>query len=265
MAVAERERSDVRAPRLERLDPNSLAVLLDVDGTLIEIAPTPMEVRVPPSLKHILAKLRDRLSGALCLVSGRPVAQLDELFYPLRVPIVGGHGAENRLSADGHVTHSGAGLDPELKRRLATIATLTPGLIAEEKSHSLALHYRLIPDQERAVREQIDRVVAELPQDLVEVLPGKAVFEVKPRAFNKGVAIRALMQHPPFAGRRPVFVGDDVTDESAFVVMPEFGGIAVSIGRLLPGADTCLSTPREVRHWLYELLQHGRPSDRWSA
>ena len=94
--------------------------------------------------------------------------------------------------------------------------------------------------------------------DTVEVLPGKSVFEVKPRTFNKGVAIRSLMECAPFRGRRPVFLGDDVTDESAFRVMPEFGGFGFSVGRTLPGAQGFFATPREVRHWLYGLLADAR-------
>ncbi|HEX2216039.1 MAG TPA: trehalose-phosphatase, partial [Xanthobacteraceae bacterium] len=183
--------------------------MLDVDGTLIEIAATPQEVHVPPSLKHTLSRLRDCLSGALCLVSGRPLADLDAMFAPLWVPIIAGHGAENRLTPDGLIARAKAApLDPALKRRLLTIATDTPGVLAENKEYSIALHYRLAPELERTVFDEITRVCAEWPVDAVEILPGKAVFEVKPRAFSKGSAVQALMQQKPFTGRRPVFIGD---------------------------------------------------------
>jgi trehalose 6-phosphate phosphatase len=105
------------------------------------------------------------------------------------------------------------------------------------------------------VADEIARICAHWPGDAIEVLPGKAVFEVKPRAFNKGVGVRALMQHPPFKGRRPIFIGDDVTDESAFGVLPEFDGRGYSVGRSLAGTHGYFATPREVRHWLYGLLQ----------
>ncbi|MCC7348599.1 MAG: trehalose-phosphatase [Variibacter sp.] len=242
----------------DRLDSQKIALLLDVDGTLIEIAATPQEVHVPPSLKHTLSRLRDQLGGALCLVSGRPIADLDGLFAPLRVPIVGGHGAENRLTADGSITHARAApLDPDLKRRLLTIAADTPGIIAENKEYSLALHYRLVPEQEKFVRAEIARVCAACPPGAVEVLPGKSVFEVKPRAFNKGTAVQALMRKAPFKGRVPIFIGDDVTDESVFAVLPHLGGRGYSVGRELNGAVDYFGTPREVRHWLYELLRSG--------
>lgn len=237
-------------------DSDRIAVLLDVDGTLIEIAPTPQEVRVPPALKHTLSRLRDRLSGALCLVSGRPLSDLDHLFEPLRIPSVGGHGAENRLGSAPKIVRSDTPpIDPQLKRRLVGIAEETPGLIAEEKTYSLALHYRLVPESERAVRERIERICADWPTDAIEVLPGKAVFEIKPRAFNKGVAVQALMQQAPFKGRRPIFIGDDVTDESVFAVLPDYGGLGFSVGRELAGTHGYFATPREVRHWLYDLLQ----------
>ncbi|HET9904588.1 MAG TPA: trehalose-phosphatase [Xanthobacteraceae bacterium] len=241
---------------VNRFDPQTIAILLDVDGTLIEIAPTPQEVRVPPVLKHTLSRLRDRLSGALCLISGRPLSDLDRLFDPLRLPCVGGHGAENRLDIHGDIVRSATPpLDPILKRRLIGIADDTPGIIAEEKAYSVALHYRLVPESERSVRERIARICADWPADEIEILPGKSVFEIKPRGFNKGVAVVELMQRAPFRERRPIFVGDDVTDESVFAVLPKFGGLGFSVGRELPGAHGYFATPREVRHWLYDLMQ----------
>ena len=244
--------------RLDALDLGAFAILLDVDGTLIEIAATPQEVHVPPSLKHTLSRLRDRLSGALCLVSGRPLRDLDLMFAPLRVPCVGGHGAENRLTPDGLIARAKAApLDPELKRLLLAIAAETPGILAENKEYSIALHYRLAPELERTVFDEITRICSAWPMEMVEILPGKSVFEVKPRAFNKGVAVLALMQHAPFAGRRPIFVGDDVTDESVFAVLPKFGGLGFSVGRELKGTQGYFATPREVRHWLYALMQNG--------
>lgn len=245
--------------RLDSLDLDAFAILLDVDGTLIELAATPQEVHVPPSLKHTLARLRDGLSGALCLVSGRPLRDLDVMFAPLRVPCVGGHGAENRLTPDGLIARAKASpLDAELKRQLLAIATETPGILAENKEYSIALHYRLVPELERTVFNEITRICSAWPVETVEILPGKSVFEVKPRAFNKGIAVLALMQHPPFIGRRPIFIGDDVTDESVFAVMPKFDGLGFSVGRELRGTHGYFATPREVRHWLYALLQNGR-------
>jgi trehalose 6-phosphate phosphatase len=242
----------------DKLDVNSLAVLLDFDGTLVELKPTPQEVRVPPSLKHTLSRLRDRLDGALCLVSGRPLADLDVFLDPLRLAIVGGHGAENRLTPNGLISRAKVEpLDPELRRRLLAIATGTEGILVENKEYSVALHYRLVPELERAIFDDIVRICSAWPVDTIEVLPGKSVFEVKPSAFNKGVAVRELMQHEPFAGRRPVFIGDDVTDETVFAVLPDYDGLGFSVGRELKGTQGMFATPREVRHWLYELMRNG--------
>jgi trehalose 6-phosphate phosphatase len=260
--LAERRSGEPKAARIDKLDLQTTAILLDVDGTLIEIAETPQEVHVPPTLKHTLSRLRDRLSGALCLVSGRPLADLDAMFDPLRVPIVGGHGAENRLTANGEIKCAEAKpLDVSLRRKLLAIATDTPGIIAENKGYSVALHYRLAPELERTLFTHITRLCAQQPIDSVEILPGKSVFEVKPRAFNKGLAVEALMQVAPFAGRRPIFIGDDVTDESVFAVLPQFDGLGFSVGRELDGVQGMFATPREVRHWLYELMMQGRRRD----
>ena len=239
-------------------DVATIAVLLDVDGTLIELAPTPQEVRVPGSLKHVLSRLRDCLGGALALVSGRPLADLDNLFEPLRLAMVGGHGAENRMTAGGPVDRlRAAPMDSELRRRLQAIAAATPGVLAEDKGYSMALHYRLAPQAERFVREEIGRACAAVPHVPIEILPGKSMYEVKPPAFNKGMAVRELMRQEPFKGRRPIFIGDDVTDESVFAVVPEFDGLAYSVGRKFPNTHGYFATPREVRHWLYGFIQPG--------
>ena len=243
-------------PVLDRLDVENCAILLDFDGTLVEIAATPQDVRVPPTLKHTLSRLRDQLSGAVALVSGRPIADLDGFFAPLQLPCVGGHGAETRLGPTSEIWRSTAPpLDPMLKRRLIDIATDTPGIIAEEKTYSVALHYRLAPQAEKSVRARIEQACADYPSGSIEVLPGKAVFEIKPSGFNKGVAVQALMKLAPFRGRRPVFLGDDVTDESVFSVLGEYGGLGFSVGRELANTQGMFATPREVRQWLYDLMQ----------
>lgn len=254
MSALEQHEIGARPAPVRAFDPDRAALLLDFDGTLVEIAAAPQDVRVPASLKHTLAKLRDRLGGALCLVSGRPVEDLDAFLDPLRLAIVGGHGAEVRLTPGGETINAPVDLDPVLRHRLLAVATDTPGVLAEEKRHSLALHYRLVPEQEEQVKAAIDRICADWPAGTVEVLPGKAVFEVKPCVFDKGVAIRNLMRHAPFRHRRPIFIGDDVTDESALAVLPDFNGIGLSVGRKLKGAIGAFATPREVRHWLYGLL-----------
>jgi trehalose 6-phosphate phosphatase len=239
---------------LTSLDPQKIAILLDIDGTLLDIAPTPHSVHVPSSLRKTLQQLQQLGGGALALVSGRTLADIDLLFAPAQFTTIGGHGAEMRLMYNGTTHHRGATtLDPTLRSRLAEIVKLGNGIILEDKGYSVAIHYRLAPDKERAVYDAVEAIKADLPS--LDVLSGKAVVEIKNLCFDKGTAIRDLMQHPPFAGRQPVFVGDDKTDEAAFKVLPEFNGIAISVGRMVPGVATRFEAPSDVRRWLEDLCK----------
>lgn len=242
---------------MNAVDLHKVAILLDVDGTLLDIAPTPSGVRVPPKLRDTLSALWQRSGGAVALVSGRRLAEIDRIFAPLRLPAIGGHGAEMRFSARGHpVRNETAALDPRVKRRFEPFAD--HGVLIEDKGYALALHYRHAPDQEAPLRRAIEEIRAEIKSGVLEVLPGKAVIEIKPAQFNKGTAVRELMKHPPFVGRRPIFVGDDFTDEAAFAVLPHFGGIGISVGRTAPGVSHVFPTPHDVRHWLGRVVDgHG--------
>lgn len=241
-----------REPAL-RLDQS--AILLDIDGTLLDLAPTPREVWVPPDLSTTLNRLLARTSGALALVSGRSLNDIDLIFAPEQFPAVGGHGAEMRISADSEAvaTHAPP-MDKELKRRLAAIAKLSPGILLEDKGYSLALHYRLAPHAEKAIYAAVSLIRADLPNAPIEVLPGKCVCEIKHSGFNKATGVVELMTHEPFRGRRPIFIGDDVTDEAVFGIMPDLGGLAFSVGRRAKGVADHFDEPRDVRNWLAHLL-----------
>jgi len=231
------------------------AILLDIDGTLLDLAPTPREVWVPPGLTTTLRTLHQRTAGALALVSGRSINDIDLIFAPDIFPAIGGHGAEMRVSADAEAEMTRAPpIDKELKRRLATIAKLSPGILLEDKGYSLALHYRLAPHAENAIYEAVSLIRADLPNAPIEVLPGKCVCEIKQAGFDKASGVRELMSRAPFSGRRPIFVGDDVTDESVFATMPELGGIAFSVGRRAQGVAGHFDKPRDVRAWLARLI-----------
>jgi trehalose 6-phosphate phosphatase len=234
------------------------AFLLDIDGTLLDLAPTPREVWVPPGLGETLSHLRARISGALALVSGRSLNDIDLIFAPEVFPAVGGHGAEMRISIDSEAvaTHAPP-MDMELKRRLAAIAKLSPGILLEDKGYSLALHYRLAPQAEKAIYEAVSLIRSEMPKAPIEVLPGKCVCEIKQCGFDKATGVRELMTHKPFRGRYPIFIGDDVTDESVFAVIPQLGGLAFSVGRRLPGLAGHFDEPRDVRAWLARLIDGG--------
>ncbi len=239
---------------VDAIDLHLSAILLDVDGTLLDFAPTPLDVIIPPELTAALGVLRERTGGALAFVSGRTLAELDLFFAPLKLTAIAGHGAELRLN-DGTVRRAKKFLDPELTRRLALIAEDKPGVLIEDKGYSFALHYRQAPEHGHAVREQVNAVCAAFPNAAIEILPGKSVVEVKQPSFNKGTAVRELMQHAPFATRKPIFIGDDVTDEAAFEVLPEFGGIGFSVGRELQGLAGVFDTPSDVRRWIVDMAR----------
>src|SRR3954467_4909916 len=232
------------------------AILLDIDGTLLDLAPTPREVWVPPGLARTLNRLLARTDGALALVSGRSLNDIDLIFAPEQFPAVGGHGAEMRIAIDSDAvaTHAPP-MDKELKRRLAAIAKLSPGILLEDKGYSLALHYRLAPHAEKAIYAAVSLIRADLPNAPIEVLPGKCVCEIKHSGFNKASGVLELMNHEPFKGRRPVFIGDDVTDESVFAIMPDLRGLAFSVGRRAKGVTSHFDEPRDVREWLALLVE----------
>src|SRR5438477_8073301 len=229
------------------------AILLDIDGTLLDLMPTPREVWVPPGLSKTLNRLLQRTSGALALVSGRSLNDIDLIFAPEEFPAVGGHGAEMRVTADAVATHAPP-MEKELKRRLAAIAKLSPGILLEDKGYSLALHYRLAPHAEKAIYEAVSLIRADLPNAPIEVMPGKCVCEIKHSGFNKALGVRELMAHEPSRGRRPLFIGDDVTDASVFAIMPDLGGLAFSVGRRAKGVVSHFDEPRDVREWLARLV-----------
>ncbi|MGE5157793.1 MAG: trehalose-phosphatase [Gemmatimonas sp.] len=238
---------------------NETAILLDIDGTLLDLMPTPREVWVPPGLAKTLNGLMQRTTGALALVSGRSLNDIDLIFAPDQFPAVGGHGAEMRLGIESEAVAAQAPpMDKELKRRLAAIARLSPGILLEDKGYSLALHYRLAPHAERAIYEAISLIRADLPEAPIEVLPGKCVFEIKHAGFTKANGVRELMQHAPFKGRKPLFIGDDVTDESVFAIMPDMNGLAFSVGHRAKGVDGYFDTPNDVREFLAHLLLEER-------
>jgi trehalose 6-phosphate phosphatase len=246
----------------ESIDLERFAILLDIDGTLLDIAPTPREVWVPPTLRQTLAGLWERCGGALALISGRSLNDIDLIFAPLQLPAIGGHGAEFRpVAGDDPLPGRIAALDSAIKRQFAEIAEIGPGILIEDKGYSLALHYRLAPDKGPAVRHAVATLCARLPPGLVEVLPGKAVIEIKQQGFTKASAVTELMRVPPFAGRRPIFIGDDTTDEPVFLVLPEFDGIGFSVGRRVEGTSGCFDHPADVREWLARILRTHAAAD----
>lgn len=236
------------------------ALLLDIDGTLLDFAPTPREVWVPPELATSLSRLSHLTSGALAMVSGRSLNDIDLIFAPQQFPAVGGHGAELRLTPEGEqVAAAAPPLDKELKRRLAAISRLSPGILLEDKGYSLALHYRLAPHMGDDIFRAVAAIQADMPEAPIEVMPGKSVCEIKHSGFTKATGVIQLMNHAPFKGRRPVFIGDDVTDETVFAIMPHMNGNAFSVGYFAQGVDGYFDTPTDVRNWLMRLAEKHAP------
>lgn len=225
------------------------ALFLDVDGTLLEFADTPAGVEVPAGLVEVLEALQRRLGGALALVSGRRLAQLDALFAPLRLPAAGLHGLERR-HADNHV-------DPPtpptllsiLQRKAELVAMQYPGALVEDKASTLALHWRGNPGAEQPLRELADAALPWLHDYRLQ--SGDGVVELRPVGTDKGDAIAALLDEAPFAGRVPVFAGDDLTDEHGFEVVDQHRGLAILVGDRAPSrARHRLADPAAVLAWL---------------
>jgi trehalose 6-phosphate phosphatase len=226
------------------------ALFLDVDGTLLEIAATPEDVFVPARTIDMLAKLRARLNGALALVSGRTIADLDRLFDPLRLPTAGAHGAERR-TASGQILRSGEEVPLDSARDLLDQwVTANGGALLEDKGAALALHYRGAPALEGDAR-RVAAAAASLAGPHFRIQEGKKVLEIKPHSIDKGAAIVAFMREAPFAGRVPVFIGDDLTDEHGFARVNELGGHSIAVGALhATVARWRLASEARVLHWL---------------
>jgi trehalose 6-phosphate phosphatase len=245
-------------------DLRQCALLLDIDGTILDLAPAPQEVWVPAELRKTLSRLNAATGGALALVSGRSLHDIDLIFSPLQLAAIGGHGAELRTAPGAQVIHRARPLNPVLKRELASLSELAPGILVEDKDYSLALHYRLAPDKGDALRAGIQEICSALPTGLVEILPGKLVFEIKMAGINKASAVRELMKHPPFVGRNPIFVGDDTTDEPVFPILSQFGGLGFSVGRMVADVNGHFDKPESVRSWLSRIANQSQ-SQSWGA
>ena len=247
-------------PSPEAIDMKRTTLLLDVDGTLLDIAATPGCVVVPEDLRRILRRLLDLSGGAVAFVSGRTIESLDRLFTPLTAPAVGGHGAEIRISPQGpKLQWHPAAVSEALRRQLHLLARIDPHVLVEDKPLSIALHYRLAIQQEAFLKKEVAAILSRDPSEEVEILLGKEVIEVKPKHFSKGSAVTELMTHRPFANRTPLFIGDDTTDESVFAILPEFAGLGYSVGRAVAGVQGAFRSPEHVRSWLARVaLNSGR-------
>jgi trehalose 6-phosphate phosphatase len=232
------------------------AYFFDIDGTLLEIAETPSGVRVDAELVAMVRRLHECTGGAVALISGRRVADIDALFPDLHLPIAGQHGMERRDPAGGSHYHEPEGVDwPWLKALVKGTFDGLEGLILEDKGLTLAVHFRQNPALEGQVTEALQRLVGDAGA-AVRLQPGKFVLEVKPAGRDKGTAIAEFMSEAPFCGRRPVFVGDDVTDEYGFNVVNGLGGDSIKVGDGRTAARWRLDNVQAVRAWQEDVLAH---------
>jgi trehalose 6-phosphate phosphatase len=227
-------------------------LFLDVDGTLIELTDSPFDTCADAELKALLAEVAERLGGALALVSGRSIEYLDALFAPLRLPAAGLHGVERRKATG--IMHGASFVDSQLDPARVALDALVkahPGTLLEDKGRTVAVHFRMAPQAESIVRETVAAVASQLSSNY-HIQEGSMMLEIKPRGFTKDSAIKAFMQEPPFSGRKPVFVGDDLTDQDAFKAVEHQGGISIAVGDRVHGQYR-IENPAAVRAWLREI------------
>jgi len=248
-------------PALNNLHPahpsladHNLALFLDVDGTLLEIAATPDAVVVPAVLKSLLNELSIRLDGALALVSGRSLQVLDGLFSPFQFIAAGIHGCERR-EPSGCIRLPTVDMEVIAAARadLSQWVSQNPGLLFEDKAYALAVHYRRVPFMEAPVRKHLTELVQRMGRQF-ELQPGKFVFEIRPAGFSKRSAIEGYMRQAPFRDRVPIFLGDDLTDESGFAIVNEMRGVSIRIGDDRPTLATHhLASVDDAIQWLRAL------------
>jgi trehalose 6-phosphate phosphatase len=229
--------------------PSSTALFLDFDGTLADLAPQPEAVQVADDLVPVLRLLFSHLGGALAIVSGRRLCDLDEFLRPLELPSAAEHGAQRRL-ADGQLVSIPP---PDLQHAIKAASALTmqhPRLRVEIKNAAVALHYRHAPELEELCLQVMTEAVT--ASSGVELLHGKYVFEIKPAGVSKGTAIATFMLQAPFAGRVPLFAGDDVTDEAGFSAVQALGGFGIKVGEGKTVAQYRCPSPAALRQWLQD-------------
>ena len=229
---------------LDKLPPFvASALLLDFDGTLVDLAPTPDAVVVAPGLRETLRRLRDRLGGALAVITGRPVETVDALLGDAPYAVAGEHGgAVRHAPGEALIRPSLPSPPPEWLQAAGHLVAAHPGTLLERKARGFALHFRAVPEAGPALHDALTALLS--GSGTFELLPAHMLWEVRPRGVDKGKAVHLLLARPPFAGRKPVFIGDDVTDEDAIRAARALGGAGFHV------ADA-FGSPSGVRAWLH--------------
>jgi trehalose 6-phosphate phosphatase len=209
-------------------DPGRWALFIDIDGTLLAVAPTPDAVIVPAGLVPLLASIANGLGGAAAVLTGRRIADADRLLAPLELAASGVHGTELRCEPGAAVDTLALPIPPEVVQAMNGIAHEVSGVLVEQKGCGVAVHYRNAPQARRVLESRLARIVEGCAYDLV-LRQGRKVLEAVPRGYSKGTALAAIAARPPFEGRRPVMIGDDVGDEPAFAAAEGLGGLGLRV------------------------------------
>ena len=231
------------------IDPARHALFLDFDGTLAELIDDPDAVCVPQATLDALIGLQRDLSGALAIVSGRRIADLDQFLKPLQFAAAGVHGLERRARPGGEVEIlAGPEVLDDVRHAVAEVIEINKRLTLEDKGTALVLHYRTAPDLKDVAEAVVDRATRD--RDDLVVMHGDNIVEVHPAGMDKGRALSAMMEAAPFEGRVPIYVGDDTTDEFALKVVRDMGGVSIKVGAKESVAEFRLDDVTAVHRWL---------------
>ena len=236
-------------PEWLRANAERWALFIDIDGTLLEMAPTPDAVVVPAGLVQILGGLARTFGGAVALSTGRRVADADRLLAPLRLVTSGVHGTEVRSSPNSDITMLVPPASAGLLEEVLHVARMSPGILVEEKGGGLAVHYRKVPELRPVLFDELAKIADR--RDTVVLRPGRKVLEVLPKGYSKGAGLAWLMRLPPFKGRSPIMIGDDHGDESALLMAQNLGGVGLKVaGEYFAPAAADFAGVSATRAWL---------------
>ncbi len=234
-----------------------VALFLDIDGTLLDVALTPSTVHVPPNLAELLDMLAGRLHGALAIVTGRSLEEADRLLHPAKFIAGGVHGGEMRFSDNGKIETLTPKFSSVLTADIKKIAEDLPGIVYEDKGSGIALHYRLAPELQSSLMMMIEALVPKYPNQF-SICEGRKVVEVLPVGFSKGRALRTLAALPKFTGRIPIMIGDDISDVDAFRAAEALGGYGLKVaGENFSEDESAFQGPAEVLDWLRKVSETG--------